>query len=408
MSSDTKRERLEALAKEYAKDLKSQKDLDAFANDLLKITVEAALGVEMADHLGYEKHAVEGRNGGNSRNGYAEKTLKSKHGQVRIQTPRDREGSFQPQIIGKGKTRLTHFDDQILCLYAKGMSTEEIVESFKELYGADVSSGLISQVTDAVLDQISEWQNRPLEELYPILYLDCIMVKVRQDRRVINKAVYVALGVDLRGQKELLGLWISESEGASFWLSVLTELKNRGVQDVLIACIDGLTGFAEAIETVFPQAQVQLCIVHMLRNSLRYVSWRDRKEVARDLAGVYRAASEQQAELALEQFAQKWDDRYHLISKQWRQKWMYIATFFNYPESIRRAIYTTNAIESLNSVLRMAIQRRRVFPTDRSAVKVLWLAAERAAKKWTMPVKEWRPAINHFAIVFGERITKYL
>ncbi len=275
-----------------ARGVKSERDLAALTQDLLKITVEASLNAEMDAHLGYAKPSPEGYGSGNSRNGYGTKKLKSGHGVIEIDTPRDRNGSFEPPLVTKHQTRLSHFDDKILTLYAKGMSTRDIVETFRELYGADISPTLVSNVTEAVLGKVIEWQSRPLDALYPILYLDCIVVKIRQDKRVINKAVYLALGVTLEGRKELLGLWLSENEGAKFWLSVLTELKNRGVKDVLIACVDGLTGFPEAIAAAFPSTQVQLCIVHRVRNSLRFVSWKDRKTVAAGLRKIYQSVTE--------------------------------------------------------------------------------------------------------------------
>jgi transposase-like protein len=295
--------RLKELVAELAKQVKTERDLGELSNQLTKMTVEAALGAEMEDHLGYEKHAPAGRNTGNSRNGKSSKKLKGKHGEVEIDTPRDRNGTFEPKLLGKYQTRLTAFDDQILCLYAKGMTTRQIVEAFQEMYGAEVSSTLVSKVTDAVIDQMTEWQSRPLDPLYPIVYLDCIVVKVRQNKQVVNKSIYIALGIDLEGHKQLLGLWIAETEGAKFWLSVLTELRNRGVEDILIACVDGLRGFPQAIEAVYPETRIQLCIVHMVRNSLKYVAWKDYKAVTRDLRKIYQAPTEAEARQALEAFA---------------------------------------------------------------------------------------------------------
>ena len=274
------------------------------------------------------------------------------------------------------------------------MTTRDIVETFAELYGADISPALVSQVTDAVLDKVVEWQTRPLDAVYPILYLDCIVVKIRQDKRVINKAVYVALGVNIHGHKELLGLWMSENEGAKFWLSVLTELKNRGVKDMLIACVDGLSGFPEAIATVFP---------NMMRHSLAFVSWKDRKAVAAGLKAIYQSITVTEAEQKLEAFARQWDKQYPSISASWRRHWLNLIAFFDYPDEIRKVIYTTNAIESLNSVIRKATERRKLFPTDQSAMKVVYLAIEQAAKKWSMPIRDWKPALNQFMILYEER-----
>lgn len=389
---------------DLARGVKSERDLAALTQDLLKITVEASLNAEMDAHLGYTKHSPDGYGSGNSRNGYGTKKLKSGHGIIEIETPRDRNGSFEPQFVAKNQTRLTHFDDKILTLYAKGMSTRDIVETFRELYGADISPTLVSNVTEAVLGKVIEWQSRPLDALYPILYLDCIVVKIRQDKRVINKAVYLALGVNLEGKKELLGLWLSENEGAKFWLSVMTELKNRGVKDVLIACVDGLTGFPEAIAAAFPKTQVQLCIVHMVRNALRFVSWKDRKQVAAGLKKIYQSVTVTEAEQELEAFAEQWDRQYPSISRSWRSHWANLIAFFDYPDEIRKIIYTTNAIESINSVIRKATDQRKLFPNDDAALKVIYLAIENAAKKWSMPLRDWKPAINQFMIMFPDRM----
>ena len=400
--------KMKALALELAKDLKTPEDLSQFSAQLTKIAVEAALQAEMSDYLGYDPHASSGHNSGNSRNGYSHKTLKGDHGDIALQIPRDREGNFEPQLVKKHQTRISGMDDQILSLYAKGMSTRDIVGAFKEMYGADVSAGLISKVTNAVLDEVIEWQHRPLDAVYPIVYLDCIVIKVRQDKRVINKSFYLALGVNLEGHKELLGLWLAETEGAKFWLSVLTELKNRGVEQILIACIDGLTGFPEAINHVYPETKVQLCIIHTVRNSLKYVSWKDYKAVTSDLKKIYQSISEQEAQSALDQFAVTWDDKYPQISKSWRHHWPNLITLFDYPDDIRKAIYTTNAIESLNSVIRKSVKTRKLFPSDEAAMKVVYLAIQAASKKWTMPIKNWRSAMSRFMIEFEEQLTSYI
>lgn len=303
-------EKLKFLAGELAQDIKTGEDLSALSAKLVKLTVEAALSAELENHLGYPRHASIGHHSGNSRNGSSPKILKRNHGEVQIETPRDRLGSFEPEIIKKGQTRITGMDEQILCLYAKGLSTRDIVEAFREMYGAEVSAGLVSQVTNAILDQVREWQARPLDEVYPIVYLDCLVLKIRQDKRVIKKSIYLALGGSLEGHKELLGMWISENEGAKFWLSILTELKNRGLEQILIACVDGLSGFPEAIEVVYPNAKVQLCIIHQVRNSLRYVSWKDYKAVTADLKSIYRSATEDEALRELAKFSEKWDEKY--------------------------------------------------------------------------------------------------
>ena len=391
-----------------AKNLNSEKDLGNLTQQLVRMTVEAALGAELEEHLGYAKHDPAGRGTGNSRNGSSAKRLKGNHGEISIEVPRDRAGTFEPQIVRKGQTRLTQMDDQILALYAKGMSTRDIVDAFKEMYDADVSATLISKVTDRVLETVTEWQNRTLDAIYPIVYLDCIVLKIRQNNRVINKSMYLALGINMSGHKELLGMWLAETEGAKFWLSVLTELKNRGLQDILIACVDGLKGFPEAIAAEYPETKVQLCIVHMVRNSLKYVSWKDYKAVTAGLKDVYQSPTETAARAALERFAEQWDEQYPQISKSWRSHWPNLITLFEYPPEIRKVIYTTNAIESLNSVIRKATKQRKVFPTDESALKVVYLAIQAASKKWTMPIRNWKPAMSRFMLEFGDRLNGHL
>ncbi|PHM39713.1 IS256 family transposase [Xenorhabdus miraniensis] len=393
---------LQALANELAKNLKTPDDLNQFDRLLKKLSVEAALNAEMSHHLGYEKN--QSKTGTNSRNGYTSKTVMTGDGPLELSTPRDRESSFEPLLIKKNQTRFTGMDNQILTLYAKGMTTREIVATFKELYDVDVSPALISKVTDAVMEQVIEWQNRPLDAIYPIVYLDCIVLKVRQDNRVINKSVFLALGINIEGQKELLGMWLAENEGAKFWLNVLTELKNRGLNDILIACVDGLKGFPDAINAVYPETRIQLCIVHMVRNSLRFVAWKDYKAVTRDLKTIYQAPTEEAALQALNAFSEIWDHRYPQISRSWQANWDNLSTFFDYPTEIRKVIYTTNAIESLNSVIRHAIKKRKVFPTDDAVKKVIWLAIQAASKKWTMPLQDWRMAMSRFIIEFGDRL----
>lgn len=398
-----KQKELEKLAQSLAKNIKTEADLSNFSSQLMKMTVEAALGAEMENHLGYPK-GQKSKNK-NYRNGSTKKKLKSNVGEFEISTPRDREGNFEPILVKKRQSRLTQFDDQILSLYAKGMSTRDIVATFEEMYdGAQISPMLVSKVTEAVIEQLEQWQSRELEELYPIVYLDCIVVKVRQDGRVIKKAIYVALGIDMEGHKDVLGLWMSENEGAKFWLSVLTDLQTRGLKDILIVCVDGLSGFPAAIESVYPHAKIQLCIVHMIRNSVKYVTYLDRKELCGDLKMVYSAVNEKQALKALGEFKQKWDAKYPTIYKSWHKHWENLRTIFEYPDDIRKVIYTTNAIESLNSVIRKAIKNRRIFPTDNSAMKTVFLAIQSASKKWTMPIRIWKPALNRFVIEFEDRI----
>ena len=393
---------LEAFAKQAAKSIKSEADLTDFRKMLTKVTVEAALNAELDEHLGYSRH--EQSNKDNYRNGYSSKTIRTEDGEVDLDAPRDRDSSFEPQLVKKNQTRFTSMDDKILYLYSKGMTTRDIVATFKEMYDADVSATLISRVTNAVIEQVVEWQSRPLDAVYPIVYLDCLVVKIRQDKQVINKAVYLALGVNVEGHKELLGMWISENEGAKFWLNVLTELQNRGVKDILIACVDGLKGFPDAINTVYPDTQIQLCIVHMVRNSLKFVPWKDYKAITADLKRIYQSVTEDEALMSLDQFEQRWDSKYPQISRSWRNNWQNVSTLFNYPEDIRKAIYTTNAIESLNSVIRKAIKKRKLFPHDDSAKKVIYLAIEQASKKWTMPIRNWKTALNRFMIEFEDRL----
>lgn len=392
---------------ELLKDCKTTPDLFGEGGILKQLTtalVERALEAELSTHLGYEKHERKSNLGSNSRNGYSTKTIQGEFGSAEISVPRDRSGEFEPQLVRKGQNRLSGLDDKIISLYARGMSVRDIQAQLEEMYGVEVSPTLISNVTDAVIDEVKQWQNRPLNAVYPIVYLDCLVVKVRDSGKVINKSLYFALGVNMEGHKELLGMWISPNEGAKFWLSVLTEIQNRGVKDIFIACVDGLTGFPNAIETVFPKTQVQLCIVHMVRNSVAFVSWQQRKQVCKDLKAIYSAATESEAEFNLELFAEKWDKLYPSIAKSWRSHWQHIIPFFTYPAEIRKVIYTTNAIESMNSSLRKVIKSQQIFPTDDAAFKLVYLAMRNISKKWTMPIKEWKPALNRFAIEFEGRL----
>ena len=398
--------KIKAMAMELAKDFKTPEDLNQLSAIFKKLMIETALNTELTEHLGYEKHQPKKSN--NHRNGTSPKVVLTPDGLLNLEIPRDREGLFEPQIIKKHQTRITQMDEQVLSLYAKGMTNREIVAFFKEMYDADVSATLISKVTDAVIEQVVEWQNRPLDSLYPVVYLDCIVVKVRQHNAIINKSVYLALGINLDGHKELLGMWIAQTEGAKFWLSVMTELKNRGVQDILIACVDGLKGFPEAIASVYPHTDIQLCIVHMVRNSLRFVSWKDYKAVTTGLKAIYQAPTEELALMALDAFCEAWDGQYPRIGESWRTHWPNICTIFGYPSDIRHAIYTTNAIESLNSVIRHATKKRKIFSSDDSARKVIYLAVMNASKKWTMPIQNWRLAMNWFTIHFDDRLRGHL
>ncbi len=370
---------------------------------LTKLLVEKALDAELAEHLGHGKHEPVANEAGNTRNGKSKKTLKGDFGELPIEIPRDRHGSFEPQLIPKHQTRWTGFDDKVISLYARGMTVREIQGHLEEMYGAEVSPSLISSITDAVADEVKAWQARPLDPVYPIVYLDCIHVKVREGA-VRVKAVYLAIGVTLAGDKEVLGLWLAQTEGAKFWLQVVTELRNRGVADIFIACVDGLKGFPEAIEAVFPKTAVQLCIVHMVRHSLNYVSWKRRPEVAAGLKRIYQSATADEAEQRLGEFETKWDAEYLPIGQSWRRNWARLTPFFDYPPEIRKVIYTTNAIESVNMSLRKLTKNRGAFPSDEALTKLFYLALRNISQKWTMPIRDWKAALTRFTIQFEERI----
>ena len=392
---------------ELLKECKNSGDIfgeDGLIKQFVKALSERALQAELTTHLGYEKHEAKGRNTGNSRNGTSSKVIKGEFGETEIAVPRDREGTFDPKFVQKGQTRFEGFDSKILSMYARGLTTRDIQAQLQELYGVEVSPTLISNVTDAVLDEVKLWQSRPLDHVYPIIYLDVLIVKIRVDKQVINKAIHLALGINLDGEKELLGMWCNTTEGAKFWLSVLTELKNRGVQDVLICCCDGLTGFPAAIEAVYPNAKVQLCIVHMIRQSLKFVGWKERKAVAADLKKIYGSATLDEAEAALTAFADKWDSLFPTISKMWLRHWENIIPFFDYPPEIRKVIYTTNAIESMNMTLRKVMKNKRIFPSDDAAFKQIYLALQNISKKWTMPIRDWKPALARFMIELEGRV----
>ena len=390
-------------------DYKKPEDLtgeNGILKQLTKAIVERALQAELAAHLGHDKHEAVSNERGNTRNGSSAKTLKGDFGALPIEIPRDRDGSFEPQLIAKHQTRWTGFDDKILSLYARGMTVREIQGHLEEMYGTAISPMLISSVTEAVMEEVTAWQSRPLEGLYPIVYLDCIHAKVRDNGAVRVKAVYLALGVNLQGEKELLGLWVAQTEGAKFWLHVVTELKNRGVQDIFIACVDGLKGFPEAIESVFPKTAVQLCIVHMVRYSLNFVGWKLRKTIAADLRTIYQATTVEQAQQHLEDFDTQWGAEYPSIVQSWRRNWERLIPFFDYPADIRKVIYTTNAIESVNMSLRKVTKSRGSFPSDEALIKLYYLALRNISKKWTMPIHNWKAALNRFTIMFDERMPK--
>src|SRR5439155_6988076 len=372
---------------------------------LTKALIERAMKAELTYQLGYEKHDPEGRGSGNSRNGTSRKKLKGDFGEIEIEVPRDREGEFEPKIVPKHQRRFDGFDDKILSMYARGMSTREIQGHLEEIYGVEMSPSLISEVTDAVIEEVQQWQSRPLEALYPIIYLDALYVKMRHEGRVENRAVYVAVGIKMDGLKDVLGLWTGNTEGSKFWLTILTELRNRGMKDVFIACVDGLKGFPDAIETVFPNTIVQLCIVHMVRNSLKYVNWKDRKLVAADLRAVYTAPTAEAAEQELNLFGEKWDKRYGAIRLMWQRHWERITPFFAFSPEIRKVMYTTNAVESLNMSLRKIIKTRGSFPSEQAALKLLYMALKNVVAKWQRNgVHHWTDALNQFTILWGDRI----
>ena len=402
MDRKTQEQLIDELLKDYTGPESFWGETGLFAQLKQKI-IERTLHAEMDAHLGYVKHDPKGHKSGNSRNGKGKKTIVVDSDQVDIAPPRDRNGTFEPMLIPKRQKYFAGFDDKILAMYARGMSVRDIQGCLLEMYQVDVSEGLISQATEGIMDEVKAWQNRPLDPIYPIIFLDCIVVKSREEGRVSNRSVYLALGVTMEGQKDLLGIWIAQSEGAKFWLGVITELKNRGIQDIFIVCVDGLKGFPEAIESVFPDTQVQLCIVHLIRNSVKYVRWQDRKAVCADLKTIYTSATEQEAEMALEAFGRTWDSKYPTISKLWRSQWAYIIPFFDYPADIRKVIYTTNAIESLNRSLRKVIKTKGAFPNDAAIVKIFYLALQNIAKKWTMPIHHWKGALSQFAIKFAGR-----
>lgn len=368
--------------------------------------VEKMLEKEMEGHLGYEKHAAKGNNTGNNRNGKSKKLIQSTHGPIEIEVPRDRKSEFEPKLIKKRERHISSFDDKIISMYARGMTTRDIQGHIKELYGADVSPAMVSNITDKVLEVAAEWQSRPLSRIYPIIFFDAIHYKVREGSKVVTKAAYTCLGINIEGYKEILGAWIGESEGAKLWLQVFTELKNRGVEDILIACMDGLKGLPEALKSVFPDTEVQLCIIHMIRNSIKYVPSKHVKEFLKDLKEIYQAPTEAKGESSLLALDEKWGKKYALSVKPWMKHWENLKTFFQFPDEARRLVYTTNAVESLHRQFRKVTKNKSVFPTDEALLKMLYLASEGVQKKWTMPVRGWKEAISYFGIAYEDRISK--
>lgn len=394
-----------------SKEVKTQDDLfgkDGILKQLSKQLMERLLEAEMTNHLGYAKHAIEGHNSGNSRNGKTKKTVKTGNGDIEITVPRDRESEFEPILIEKRKSHLKGLDDQILSLYAKGMTVRDIHDHLSELYGTEISRDLISTITDAVLEDVTEWRNRPLDKIYPIVFIDGFVSKCRLDGAVNNRTVYVIYGVNIDGQKEVLGLTLGENEGSKFWLQVLTELKNRGLEDIFILCADGLKGLSDSVEAAFPKAIFQTCIVHQVRNSLNYVPYNEKKAVAADLKKIYASNTSDAAKQALDDFELTWGDKYPIIVKSWRSNWERITPFMQFPAEIRKVIYTTNIVESLNNTLRKSVRNRGHFPTEDALMKVLYLAIKGVSKKWTLPIRDWKLAINRFAIMFPGRFPEKL
>jgi len=397
------KEVLDELLKEY----KGPDDIlgpEGLVKQLSKALIERAMQTEMTEQLGYEKSQFGEKETDNRRNGTSLKTLRTDQGPMEIEIPRDRNGDYEPQIISKHQREWRGFDDKILSMYGLGLSTKAIQENLKEIYNVDVSSELISRVTDEVKGMVDEWRNRPLEAFYPVLFFDALRTNIRDEGHVVKKSVYLALAIGLDGQKEVLGLWIEQNEGSKFWMGILNELKNRGVKEILVAAVDGLSGFPEAINSVFPKTEVQLCMVHMVRSSMKYVPYKDRKAVTADLKKIYLAPSEDAALAALDSFSEKWDKKYSMISKSWRNRWNEVIPFMKFSPDIRKAIYTTNAIESLNYTLQRNLKTRLSFPNDESAMKLIFMILQRAKKKWTMPIRNWGEALNQFALIYGDRV----
>lgn len=401
------KDQIKEMIQQY--DIKTTDDIKNAFKDMFGEAVQEIMEAELDTHLGYDKHSKENKNTMNRRNGTSSKTLRSsEYGEVPLAVPRDRNGEFEPIIIKKNQTSLSGLEDQIIAMYTKGLSTRDIQDHFADLYGAEVSPTLISNVTNKILPLVKEWQNRPLEALYPIIFMDAIHFKVRHEGRIQSKAAYVVLGVTIEGYKDVLGIWIGETESSKFWLLVLNELKNRGVQDILIACTDNLVGFSDAIQATFPKTEVQKCIVHQIRNSIRFVGYKDLKTVTTDLKPIYKASTEELALEALSEFDEKWGKKYPVITKSWMDNWTELATFFKYPAELRRIIYTTNVIEGFHRQLRKPTKSKSVFPSDESLLKLLYLITMDVTKKWTMKVQNWGHILSQFVIFFENRVTDYI
>jgi len=400
----TRKQAAKELTTILAAECRDMSDVQSMLKDLFKDAVETMLEGEMDEHLGYEKHSVLGNNSGNSRNGYGNKTMKTEIGETAIAVPRDRKGEFEPNVIGKHQTRTDDLENRVLAMYAKGMSTRDIEDHLRDIYGVEASSSLISRITDKIMPAVTEWQNRPLDSIYPIVFLDGIIFKVRKDARVINKCLNTVLGINMDGRKEFIGMWLCENESASFWTGVLNELKNRGVQDILIACRDNLSGFSGAIETVFPHTEQQLCVIHQIRNSTKYVSYKDLKAVTADLKLIYGAPTLEDAEYRLEEFGEKWDSKYPQIMKSWKANWTELSTYFKYPQEVRTLIYTTNAVEGFHRQLRKYTKTKTIYPTDDAIRKSVYLSVQEISKKWTMPIRDWGCIMGQLMMFFGDRL----
>jgi putative transposase len=401
-------ERTKELVALLAEECSTMSDVQDLLKNLFKGTLEKMLEAEMDEHLGYEKHSISGNNSGNSRNGYGKKTLKTELGEIELSVPRDRNGEFEPQIIEKRQTRSDDLESRILAMYAKGMSNRDIEEHLRDVYGVEASASLISRITDKIMPAVTEWQSRPLDPIYPIVFLDGIVFKVRKDSRIVNKCLYSVLGINMEGRKDILGIWLSDNESASFWTTVCNELKNRGVQDILIACRDNLSGFSTAIETVFPKTEQQLCVIHQIRNSTKYVAYKDIKQVMADLKLVYGAPTLDDAEYQLEEFGEKWGKKYPQIIKSWKANWADLSTYFKYPQEVRSLIYTTNAVEGFHRMLRKYTKTKCVYPTDDAVKKSVYLSIQEISKKWIMPIRDWGIIMGQLLVFFEDRLDSRL
>lgn len=403
-------EMIQQLEKDFSK-AKSYEDLmgkDGVIKKLIKSSLENMLDAELSEHLGYDKHSPEGHNSGNSRNGKTHKSIKTDEGMIDLEIPRDRNSSFDPVIVKKYEKTLGPIENKIISMYAKGMTTRDIQSHVEELYGLEITAATISRITDSIVVHAKEWQSRPLAEIYPIVFFDAIHYKVREEGKVLSKAAYTCLAIDIEGHKDMLGIWVGESEGANYWLGIITELKNRGVKDILIAAVDGLKGFPEAIESVFPGCEVQQCIIHQIRNTLKYIASKNQKEFMNDLKPVYKAPTEEAGLLALDKLEEKWGKKYPYPINSWRNNWNHLSVFFKYPEEIRTVIYTTNAVENLHRQFREVTKNRALFPNDDALIKMIYLAYRDISKKWTMPIRDWAFIFSQFTITFDKRLKSFI